>query len=235
MHKTLFVIVMVTAASVQAAEIRGNIQFATRPEGSVQAIYEALTAAGKRISNMAGLTVGGDAASVSSTTHKPRCTTMKCDPKTGLTFEHVKLPPGKYFIAVKNRNCLDWKVVDLPADTTVVNTSLTLDPKQTGKVQVQISQGAGDYQVLLTPLGAGNQPPVPGLDLAKSFHLRLAVDVKNGQTAGFDGVKAGCYQVVLRAAKRSGSARTGVSTVFTPLATATVAVEAGREARVTLP
>ena len=135
------------------------------------------------------------------------------------------MPSGKYFVNVKSANYLDWKVIDLPTDKTVINTSLTFDQQQTGKVHVQISKGAGDYLVVMLPTGPDGQPVI------KSFHFRIAADVKDGQSAKFDGVKAGRYKVIL-----NGKQQLSPSTfALTELGVAVVTIEAGKEAQVNLP
>lgn len=234
MYKALIVFLLVAGAA-SAAEIRGTVQIAGKPTGSVQVSYEALTATGEKITNMAGVTLGDGAASAWCDTYAPRRTGLKWDPQSGLSFEHTKLPAGKYVVAVKHGNFLDWKVVDVAKDSSIVNVTLALDPQQAGKLRVQINKGVGDYEVVLVPAGADGKPPVAGLDLGDSFHLRLSADVTKGDTARFDGVKPGRCQVTLSAAKRFGSDATGWSAMLTVIGTTTVTIEAGKEATVEMP
>ena len=224
MPKILTALFILAALTANAAEIRGVVKLATKPEGYIQVAYETMTS-DDRLNNMVSLNLDTEAVSKSSDFYAPRTTAIHWDPKTGLTFEHVGLPAGKYFVNVKNANYLDWKIIDLPTEKTVVNTSLTFDPQQTGKVHVQISKGAGDYQVVMLPLGPDGQP------VTKSFHFRIAADVKNGQSAKFAGVKAGRYKVIL-----IGKQQLSPSTsALTELGVAGVTIEAGKEAQVNLP
>jgi len=235
MHLILIIAILAWASSLDAAEIRGTINMETPPQGFVQAAYEGRTSAGLRMTNMAGLKPSLGAGEVWCDTHMPRRTHLKWDPKAGLSFDHTGLPGGKYLVFVKAGNYLDWKVLDLPDDTAILDTTLGIDMCQTGKLIVEITKGAGDYQAALVPLTADNQVPLRGVKLAGSFHFSVSADVFNAETASFDGLRPGHYRVLLRALKRKGSDSTGYMTILTDLGMANVEVVAGKETRVALP
>lgn len=149
-------LIQVLAGVASAAEIRGTVQLTGKPAGPVQVCYEAVTTTGEKITNMAGATLGEGASSAWCDTYAPRRTELKWDPEKGLNFEHTNLPAGKYVVAVKNKNFLDWKTVELAKDSSVTNVALALDPQPAGKLRVQIANGVGDYEVVLVPVaGAG--------------------------------------------------------------------------------
>lgn len=157
---------LLAAGMISAAEIRGTIYLSGRPVGPAQVCYQAVTASGEKISNTAGITLGDRASSAWCDTYKPRRTGLKWDPRAGLSFEHTHLPAGKYVVAVKHGNFLDWKFVEVSKESSVVEVPLKLDLLQTGKLHVQITTGTGDYQVVLVPFIPDGKPNATGLDLA---------------------------------------------------------------------
>ena len=234
-HLLMMVAILAFASPLDAAEIRGTVKMTTLPQGFVEAAYEGRTSGGRPVTNMAGLKPSLGPGEVWCDTHKPRRTLLKWDPKEGLVFHHTGLPGGEYLVFVKTGNYVNWKVLDLPDDTATLDTTLAIDTSQTGKLLIEITRGAGDYQAALVPLTADNRLPLDGVKLGRSFHFRVSVDAFNTTTASFDGLRPGHYRVFLRSLKREGSESTGYMTILTDLGMADVKVLAGTKTRVALP
>ena len=228
-------ILLLIVGFANAGEIRGRVQFHPAASGEVRISYEGLTKEGKRISDMAGLTVGPGESWVWCKTNDPRRTGVKWSPDTGLTFQCLELPMGKYLVAVKNGNFLDWKVVEIGKDDELVDVALVVDHEHTGTLHVNISKGKGDYEVGVAPINNDGQPPIPGLAPEGSYHIRVATKIKQSKTATLEGIRPGRYHLRLRGVKQLGSGPSGAATMLTPLGATNVSVELGKEVSVTLP
>ena len=132
---------------------------------------------------------------------------MKWSPDKGFTFECLELPTGKYLLAVKNGNFLNWKVVEIGKDDDVVDVQLVVDHENTGTVHVNISKGKGDYEVTLAPINNDGRPLIPGLAPGGSYHIRVATKIKQSKTATLEGTRPGRYHVRLRSVKQLDSGR----------------------------
>jgi hypothetical protein len=225
---------LLCAAGAFAAEISGPIYFKGKLTENVQAGYVALVEKGDQINNMAGMTPTGDSGHVWCDTYKPRRTGLKWHKQTGLTFQHINIPPGKYLLYVRyGEHYLDWKVVDVPKATSKLTASLAISPSTFGTLHLVIGRGTGDYNIQLTPLTAKKQSPLPGAKIDFGGPV-IDVDVQGSETT-LRGVKEGVYRVTLRAAHRQGTEETGIFTTYDDLGSWTITVKAGKALQFRLP
>jgi hypothetical protein len=234
MRKALLLLLLI-AGSANAGEIRGKVHFNPAASGEVNISYVGLTSEGKRISDMAGLTVGPGESWVWCTTNDPRRTGVKWSPEKGLTFQCLQLPVGKYLVAVKNGNFLDRKIVEIAKHDELVDVMLVVDHEQSGKLHVNISKGKGDYEVAIAPLGNDGQPLIIGVAPDKLYHMRVVTKIKQSKTAKLEGIKPGQYHLMLRSVEQIDSGSSGAATMLTPVGATSVTVQLGKEATVTLP
>ncbi len=229
----LLILLMIGSAS--AGEIKGKASFNPEAAGKVKVSYEGLTKSGKKISDMAGLTIGLGDAWVWCKTHDPRRTGVKWNPEKGLTFQCLELPVGKYLIALKNMNYLDTKVVEIAKADDLVHVNFAVDREQTGKLKVNFNKEKGDYEVALAPIGNDEKPILTGVAPGDSYHIRVVKKVENTKTAKLEGLRPGKYHVMVRSMKKLSSDPSGNATMLTPVGAKNVAVEIGKESAVTIP
>lgn len=229
----LLVFFMVGPAS--AGEIQGKASFNPEATREVKVCYEGLTKSGEKISDMAGLTIGPGESWVWCKTHDPRRTGVKWNPEKGLTFQCLELPVGKYLIALKNMNFLDFTVVEIAKDDDLVNVNFHIDHEQTGKLKVNLSKGKGDYEVAAAPMSNDEKPVLKGVAPGDSYHIRVVKKVEQSRTVKLEGLKPGKYRVKVRIIKKLSSDPSGNTTMLTPIGAKNVAVEVGKEAAVTIP
>src|SRR2546423_6052698 len=81
----------------RASEVSGKISLAGAQKYELCVGYVGKGSDGKEISNLSGVTFATNygPTRVQCDTFKPRTSSMAWDPKTGCTFKHTNLPPGR--------------------------------------------------------------------------------------------------------------------------------------------
>ena len=166
----------------------------------LRAGYVGLDNNGKATSGMAGLSASAsmNRGSVSSTTNKPRISSLRLEESTACKFSHVQMIPGKYLVYIRRgeRNC-DWKWVTVD-NQSKLNIALEVDDGQTGALEVTLPDTPGTKKVELIPLDETGTAPIPDADLPKariSYWLGTSLKPEAGK-AVFDGLKSGKYRVL---------------------------------------
>jgi hypothetical protein len=233
MRYFLIIAVLFCSVIVDAADVNGVIKFAGIPNKQISVGYVALTDSGSRISNMAGLTPTGTSGKVWCDTYKPRRTSLTWHSKSGLSFQHTNLPAGKYlFYARYADNYLSWRIINLTGTPKNIQTVLSIDSLNTGELKFQISKGIGDYNIKLVPITDKFKLPIAGVDFGDM--VSVDVDFKSKSTT-VNGLKPGNYMVMLRSAKREGTPKTGMLSVYTDIGMWSATVKRGQSITCRIP
>lgn len=109
----------------------------------------------------------------------------------GLTYRHVRVPPGDYLVYVRRDNIMSaWKRLRLKAgDQETVD--LTVDPATTGDVVVTLPAGP-EASLALVPLNAN----LPDLGLGSEQYFNVATVKAGEKKVTVSGIPAGRYRAV---------------------------------------
>jgi hypothetical protein len=109
----------------------------------------------------------------------------------GLTYRHVRVPPGDYLLYVRRDNIMSgWKRLRLKAgDQETVD--LAVDPATTGDVVVTLPAGA-EASLALVPLNAN----LPDLGLGSEQYFNVATVKAGERKVTVSGIPAGKYRAV---------------------------------------
>jgi hypothetical protein len=109
----------------------------------------------------------------------------------GLTYRHVRVPPGDYLVYVRRDNIMSaWKRLRIKAgDQETVD--LTVDPATTGDVVVTLPAGA-EGSLALVPLNAN----LPDLGLGSEQYFNVATVKAGEKKVTVSGIPAGKYRAV---------------------------------------
>ena len=195
------VLLIVCAEIAGAGTITGTIVMKGGRPGEVTAGYVGVTFSGQTVHSGAGMTLGDFKGSVSTTTFKPRITSVTWNPGQGCRFAHTALPPGKYLVYTRcDDRYMDWRVVTLtrtkPSATLTMGWSRTVQ----GDIKLIVTDRSVSYNVRVSPLDAAGRPPLPQADVP--LHAGWDADVQRGSLL-LNGMKPGVYQVELRRQQKS--------------------------------
>lgn len=228
------VVLIALAARAPAAEVAGTIA-AKSPTGKmIEAGYVGIDLSGKQVVNMVGMTIGPAAAKASSTTWKPRNTSVSWDPAKGCAFKHVELPAGTYIFFAKlidKRNgketaiLTDWQQVKLPSRTTKLKLGLTLSPAHCGSLKVSAPGRPGTFGVVATPADEKEREAIQ-MD-GSSFGPGVEADL-GPHGVRLDGLRAGTYRLRLREVHRQKAGNSGWFATYNDIGAWTVRVRAGK-------
>jgi len=225
MRLVVFIILVMCGLAVRAADITGVIYTKGTLTQSVEVGYVGMTADDLSITCMAGITPHANGGECTCTTYKPRTSTVKFSKDSGWTFQHTHLPVGRYLVYAKyGDNYLDWQLVAVTNKNARMKVSLGINPGKTGAINLKVEQGAGDYNVTLTPLDAKGKIAVEKLE--DDFNANIKVDF-TGKSATVQGVKPGKYRLALRAAHKHGSKETGMFTTYDDIGSWNITVTTG--------
>jgi len=152
-----------------------------------------------------GFKLDGSVDSVMATTLQRRNSVLLRDKKTGiLAHKHVNRPPGWYLVYVRgnrrdspdgritHEGYYDWKWVEIKEDKLKVTVDLTVDPGNSGTVEVTLSGPTKESSVTYLPLDENGQLPFPD---AHSYLQRTSSAKIEGGKAVIRGLREGKYQV----------------------------------------
>ncbi|MBI3464117.1 MAG: hypothetical protein HY000_13830 [Planctomycetes bacterium] len=150
------------------------------------------------------LELGGSGRWATSTTWKPRNSTLAQDEKGRLTHKHVNRPLGKYLVycrsttvasdgTVQHEGYYDWKWVQIKDVKSKVPVDLTIDPSNSGMVEVTVDGPTKESSVTYLPLDEEGQLPLP------EAHAYVSVSGAKleGGKAIIRGLREGKYQVAM--------------------------------------
>src|SRR5262249_21390115 len=110
-------------------------------------------------------------------------------------YEHSRLAPGRYLVfAAIPGGAMAWKWVSVSA-TTTETVDFTLDPAQTGGLEVGAPlEALGKVHLVPVNDQPGAIPPEPNVAFAIALHLRLEQDIV-ARKALFKNLAPGKYEV----------------------------------------
>ena len=185
----------------QAPYVQGKLAIAGVPTPVIKAGYVGKPAQGAFVSDSQDLSLEGPNAALftRSIQSAPRMTTIHAG--TGkdspARYEHVNLPPGRYFVYVSARK----DDATLPKGTTPstdlwavgkwvgvgekgeITLDLALDAAAVGTVEVKAPPGTGKVTVMLAPVEEPGITIDDGLFQGAALSLGTSVDAKDGKAA----------------------------------------------------
>lgn len=194
-----------------------HIELPDEKEHSLKVGYVGKTNEGEWESNMAGTSVQvGSGGFASSTTFKPRVTTLASSENLGVHGRHVRLSPGRYvFYVTEGDSYLVWKTVDVDGDTAV-ELKFQVDTADAGMLTVEANGAKDDQRVEIMPLTSEGRPLLELMDPFDRHRLSRmieAVELKDGK-AQFGTVAPGKYRVFLGDQSAEVDVESGKETVF---------------------
>jgi len=193
-----------TAPSVPPSDkdkpyVIGKIDFHVPGDGMLGTGYCGVTSSGECQSNGAGVGIDPnmDSGNVESTTFKPRITRLDFVEKQVARHRHVRLEPGTYvFYAKWKETYLSWRWQTIEAGSATT-LDLTLNPQQSGMLEVHVGSEAADQPIYLFPLD--EQAALPsGIDDTHVRNLKYSLGLKTDVIAGkatFETLGPGAYRV----------------------------------------
>lgn len=178
-----------------------NIELPDEKQHSLTVGYVGKTNEGEWESNLAGTDVQvGEGGFASSTTYKPRVTTLGSNENMGVHGRHVRLSPGRYVFYVKEDDSyVRWKAADVSADTET-ELNFEIDTSDAGKLTVEAPGAKPNQRVEIMPLTSEGQPLLELDDPFDRHNLSRMIDavMVNDGKAQFTGLAPGKYRVYLR-------------------------------------
>lgn len=182
-----------------------------------------------------GFKLGSSTNSATCLTWKPRNSSLSWDPTTHrLAHQHVNRTPGWYLVYVRgNRRDLpeggfshegyfDWQWVEIKDGANQVTVDLTVDPDNSGTVEVTLSGPTKESSVTYVPLDERGRLPLPE---AHRYQFHTSSAKIEGGKAVIRGLRQGSYQVAVGPWQRDTSL---------PSAKADVVVKRGSTTKVSL-
>ena len=153
-----------------------------------------------------GFKLDGSTQSSTSGTWKPRNSTLAWDEQAGHgSHKHIHRPPGHYLVHIRGRadsgqggslayeGYYDWKWVELKDDTSKVKVDLTIDPDNTGSVEVSLSDPTAAKTVTYLPLNEQGKLPLPEADCHRYVQSSSRAKLVDGK-AVIKHLRPGKYQ-----------------------------------------
>ena len=156
----------------------------------------------------AGFKLGSSAGGRSTDMkHPPRFSSAAWDEEAGRgSHKHVNRPPGHYLVCVRGRSnpdqngrasyggCYDWKWVELKNDKSKVKVDLTIDPDNTGSLEVSLPDGVTAKSVSYLPLDDQGKLPLPEVECHYQVQFTRMAKLEDGK-AEIKSLRPGKYQL----------------------------------------
>lgn len=178
--------------------------------------YVGKTNEGEWESNLAGTDVQvGEGGFASSTTYKPRVTTLGSNENMGVHGRHVRLSPGRYVFYVKEGDSyVHWKTADVSANTAA-EVNFEIDTSDAGRLTVEAPGAKPNQRVEIMPLTSEGQPLLELDDPFDRHNLSRMIDavMVNDRKAQFTGLAPSKFRVYLRDKSVDAEVATGKEAV----------------------
>ena len=173
-----------THPEVTQTEIGGKVIVRGKHEGlSIRLVCLGRDPQGKLERSGCSFQLDSGTTGSSSSAHPPRFSSLTWGEEAGRGLhKHVNRPPGHYLVCVRGRSnpgqdgrvfyegYYDWKWVELKNDKSKAKVDLTIDPDNTGSLEVSLPDGVTAKSVNYLPLDDQGKLPLPEVEC--HYHMR---------------------------------------------------------------